>query len=75
MNRDNEYSLNPMLQDDLMLSHFTFHFPFLVRLKGINQNHITRQPDFLDTRHDSGKASAAINLTVAGRSADASAVD
>jgi hypothetical protein len=43
-------------------------------LKRINQNHITRQINFPDARHDFGKASAAIDSTVAGTRADVSAV-
>jgi hypothetical protein len=54
-NGDNERSLNPMLQDSLMLSHFAFHFPFLVRFNRINHNHIIVQTAFFDTRHDFGK--------------------
>jgi hypothetical protein len=79
LNRDNKRSLNRKIRKDLMpemLSLFAFHFnfSFLVWLKRINRNHITRQTDFPDTRHDFGKASAAIDLTVAGTRADVSAV-
>jgi hypothetical protein len=73
MNRDNGCSFNRNLRDDQMRDMLS-HFPFLVRLKRINQNHITRHSDFLDTRQDFGKASVAIDSTVAGTRIDVSAV-
>jgi hypothetical protein len=78
VNRDSEHSLNRKFRDNQMremLSHFACHFPFLAMLKTINQNHMTRQASFPDTRDDLAKASAAINLTVAGTQADVSADD